>query len=184
MLHDEIVADATFPVAVYKGGATVGVDATQDPMTVDADAVCVPTELAPNGGELSALVAVAAAHDPTGLPCQKKARALEVDGHTQALIGAGLTYQGKLFSMSTAAQHNWLAVKAAGAAAGLSYPYKVPVMSNSGYYTATDEAAMIAVADAMRDRIADVVEGGAVLKADIWDAADQAALDAVVDTRT
>jgi uncharacterized membrane protein len=60
------------------------------------------------------------------------------------------------------------------------YPY--PTITN-GYHSFVNEAAIVAMAQAMEDRLEAIITGGSALKRDLEDAVDQAALDAVVDSR-
>jgi hypothetical protein len=116
------------------------------------------------------------------LAANKIARATAVDTKTRSLIGAGFSHSTKQFSLSLSAQSNWLGVKAVAAAAGLPYPYPVATLDNS-YHLAADEAEMLVMADAAMLAKGTAVASGAALKKQIEDAADQDALDLVVDTR-
>jgi hypothetical protein len=130
-------------------------------------------------GEDTLFAAVIAGHP---LSTAKSHRKTEIDLKTQSLIGEGFTYGGEQFSLSLTAQSNWLGVLSVGAAAGLAYPYPVATMTND-HYMAADVAEMIAMATAALTRKGWAVGVGAGLKKAIGDAADQTALDAVVDNR-
>jgi len=130
-----------------------------------------------------ALDAALAAHNPNLLDTLKRTRAGQVDARTSELIDAGFTYAGLTFSLSLTAQANWLGVLSSGAAAGLPYPdYPVATIDN-GYYLAANEAEMVLIAQAAMNRKGWAVATGAVLKKQIKDAADEVALDAILDTR-
>jgi len=116
------------------------------------------------------------------LPTNKQARKQEVDVRTKQLIAEGFTYSATQFSLSLSAQSNWLGVLTAGAAAGLTYPYPVATLDNA-YYAAADAAEMVTLATAALTRKGWAVGTGALLKKSIEDAADQDAVDAIVDSR-
>ena len=181
----EMAAANPLPAAVHQGGLVAGLDLTladDDPARVDEDSICYPTAIAPTGVELADVVQVANDHDPNSLGKQKADRKLLVDGKTVALIGAGLSYAGDVFSMSIPAQINANGVLNNAVAASFTYPYPYPTLAN-GYHDFADEAAVVAMTQAMEDRLETIITGGSEKKRDLEDAATQAALDAIVDDR-
>lgn len=116
------------------------------------------------------------------LASNKDERKSQIDARTSSLIAEGFTHASKQFSLALTAQANWLAVLTAGAASGLSYPHPVCAIDNT-YHDAADEAEMITMATAGMTAKASALVTGGDLKKQIDDAADQAAVDAIVDSR-
>lgn len=112
----------------------------------------------------------------------KLARCNAVDGKTQQLVATGFVHSTKTFSLSIPSQLNWTNVKA-GAAADLTYPYVIPTLTDTDYHEFADEAEMLTAAGVAESTVKGHIASGAALKKQIVDAADQAELDAVVDTR-
>lgn len=156
-------------------------DGVQAPVTINTtgDALSIVHDPALSGADETTQAATVAAH---GLKAAKWFKGLAVDRRTTELIAGGFTYATKQFSLSLPAQINWMDALVASGAAGFSYPYPVATLDNN-YYLAADEAEMILIATAARDRRSWAVATGVALKKPIKDAADQAALDAVVDER-
>jgi hypothetical protein len=109
----------------------------------------------------------------------KAYRYKEVDYKTGALISVGFTYDSKQFSLSLPAQANWHAIK--DNTSEFTFPLTVSTMDNSGYDLA--EANVIAFWQAGRDALKGHIDTGRALKKQIFDAADIAAVNAIVDNR-
>ncbi len=112
----------------------------------------------------------------------KLARCGAIDGRTMQLVGSGFVHASKTFSLSIPSQLNWTNVKS-GSAADLTYPYVVPTLTDIDYHEFADEAEMLTAADAAESTVKGHIASGAALKKQIVDATDQAALDAIVDSR-
>jgi hypothetical protein len=132
----------------------------------------------------SVLTAVTQYDHPTdhSLDICKATRRNAVDLQSGVLIGGGLTYDGKLFSLSANAQMNWTNVYQNRA--NWTYPLKVSIYATSGEYSLADQTAVENFYSAGISRIKTILDGGRQLKIDIDAAVDQTALDAVVDNRT
>ena len=112
---------------------------------------------------------------------RKAERKLEVDIQTGALIAQGFDHVSKTFSLSANAQLNWTNVYLNRA--NWSYPLEVSTLANGSHDLADQAAVESFYADGV-DEVKVILDGGRTLKTDIDAAADQAALDAIVDTRT
>jgi len=114
------------------------------------------------------------------LPNQKAKRIKEVDLKTRILISQGFEYSGKTFSMSVEAQINWTNLEMIKES--LTYPMGASTIDDQEYIIpdATDMQNLYNTALARKKAILD---GGRQLKLDINAAGNQAALDAIVDTR-
>lgn len=113
------------------------------------------------------------------LPDYKQLRHNEIDGNTKALIGAGFTYDSKTFSASINAQTNWNTLK--DQEAEFTWPVNISTLDNDEYsLTAANlDAFWIAARDAIKGHL----DSGRTLKKTIFDAANESAVDAVVDSR-
>ena len=112
---------------------------------------------------------------------RKAERKGEVDLQSGALIFGGFTHSSKAFSLSANAQMNWTNVWADRA--NQTYPYEVST-ANDEAYDFTDAAEIDTFYHVGKTRLELVLGEGRQLKIDIDAAADQTALDAIVDTRT
>lgn len=119
--------------------------------------------------------------DLTILSELKARRYEEIDVKTGELISEGFPYAGKVFSMSTNAQSNLLGVYTAKEL--LAYPFAWNVKDDSETYQIADATEManffmsaLGFKKAMQD-------SGTVLKGQVRDAVDIAAVNAIVDNR-
>jgi len=103
-----------------------------------------------------------------------------IDFRTKELILDGFTYDSEAFSLSQEAQINAHGLMIS--AAGLSYPVKVTTKSD-GEYSFVDAAAIAAYYGAGLTQKKTHIDSGRSLKISCNDAADQAALDLVIDNR-
>ena len=113
---------------------------------------------------------------------KKVGRKASVDLKTDALIAAGFTVDGKVFSASDTAQLKWLGMYTSRA--DLSYPVTVPTKDDTQFVSLIEAADIATYYTALLARVQTVLSGGVTLKAPIAVATDQAALDAIVDDRT
>lgn len=109
----------------------------------------------------------------------KQLRYNEIDGKTAALIAPGFTYDGKQFSLSVTAQMNWNGLKTNEA--DFSWPVAISTIDNYEYSLA--QANLSAFWTAGRDVVKAALDGGRDLKKQIYDAIDEAAVNAIVDNR-
>ena len=125
---------------------------------------------------------------PYDLAANKAMRIYQIDAKTRELIAGGFSYGGKQFSMSDAAQKNWL-MMAVGVSLGMITAQNIPQASSMDEvpYTFTDmndlSAFLAAYASYNTDAGAPLVTGRA-LKAAVVAAMNKTELDAVVDNRT
>ena len=69
----------------------------------------------------------------------------------------------------------------------MTYPYPYSTLEGTdatGFHEFAASQEVVEMATAMKDRLCDLIAGGSELKRDIYNAADQAALDAIVDSPT
>ncbi len=103
----------------------------------------------------------------------------EIDGKSGALIAAGFAYDSKTFSLSLNAQTNWNALK--DQEAEFTWPVDITTTGNDTYSLA--QANLDAFWTAARDITKGHLDSGRALKKSIYDATDEAGVDAVVDSR-
>jgi hypothetical protein len=115
------------------------------------------------------------------LDISKESRKEEIDRKTRNLIAEGFTYSAKVFSMSANAQSKWHALHADRA--NHTYPVVILTMDETDEVSLADTLAVEAFYTAMVTEVRGHIDSGATLKKSIRDAADQAAIDAVVDGR-
>jgi len=103
----------------------------------------------------------------------------EIDLRTGQLIGAGFTYDSAQFSLSANAQLNWSEIHSNVSA--FSDPVEVATIDNNVYDLthANVDAFWTAALNATKGHL----DSGRALKKSVFDAADKAAVDAVVDNR-
>ena len=137
-----------------------------------------------DAGQITSFTNVCNAHDENNLERQKRDKLFAIDQKTIYLISQGYTHNSKQFSLSILAQTslNGLYSRAKNDLL-LSYPVEISTATDEQVDLA-DAAAVEAQYNAAFDRVRDLKEGGTNLKQAVKDAADQAALDAVVDDRT
>lgn len=117
----------------------------------------------------------------------RAAKILVIDRQTMVLIAGGFTHATKQFSLSLAAQ-----AKITGLRVGIltgdivdgapDYPLNVSAMDQTDYEIPNEADAKLYFKAGL-DRVKALVTAGTELKQSCLDAADQAALDAVVDNR-
>ena len=136
----------------------------------------------------SVVTAVVPYDHPTdhSLDNHKATKCAAIDAKSQELIAAGFEYSGKTFSLSANAQMKVLGLRTAVLAGALvepdGYPIPYACMDETTYIIAA-EADVVGLFNAGFVRMQTVLVGGATLKGACMAAADQAALDAIVDTR-
>lgn len=126
-----------------------------------------------NAGEKTAV-------DAAGLGALKIKRYAEIDANTSALIAVGFVFEGKTFSLSIPAQINWNTLKSNES--DFSWPVEVTKLNNDSYSLLQNKLVSFWITG--RDATVAHLDSGRALKKSIFDAADKAAVDAVVDTRT
>jgi hypothetical protein len=109
----------------------------------------------------------------------KTLRYNEIDAKTGALIGAGFTYDSKQFSLSSAAQRNWSEIHSNQTE--FTFPLAISTLDNDEYSLAS--ANVNAFWTAGKDALKGHLDSGRALKKSVFDAVDEAAVDAVVDNR-
>lgn len=182
----ELDAADPLPAATHQGGLVTCLDMTlddDDPLRVDEDAVCIPTDIAPTGVELADLVTVANDHVPSAqLDVNKATRARQVDRRTAQLVREGFVHSasGATLSATPIAGLSYAAYKLAPT----TFPLKFKNIDN------TDASISIANQGEMDSLYAEYEthletqrESGRDLVEQIIAAVDQAALDAVADAR-
>lgn len=115
----------------------------------------------------------------TSFSAAKVNRLQEIDDRTSALIQNGFTFDNNDFSLSIEAQINFSTWGTH--ASRLSYPFVVS--TEDGTYSVADAATMVNLSKAALDAIKSSIDNGNTLKAQIRSAANQTALDAIVDNR-
>jgi len=109
----------------------------------------------------------------------KAQRYAEIDGKTGQLIGTGFVFDSKTFSLSIPAQNNWHAIM--NQKSQFTDPVAITTMHHDTY--------LLAIADvedfwnAGKTAVEGPLKSGRDLKKLIFDAADKAAIDAVIDER-
>lgn len=119
---------------------------------------------------------------------QKRRRIAQIDAKTRELIAKGFTYNGSTFSMSDAAQKNWLLL-AVGVALGMVRAGAIPVASTTEetpyvFADMQDVQGFLAAYASYQSAPTAPLATGRTLKAAVVEAADEEALAAVVDDRT
>lgn len=115
----------------------------------------------------------------------KVTRKKEINQRTRELLKAGIDVGGgDILSASPKAQANMERQHRSRANATIvTYPLKFPFRDDSGSHSIAGAPALDTLYDTYMAAVQTVVKGGYDLKDDIEDAVDQAALDAVVDSR-
>ncbi len=109
----------------------------------------------------------------------KQLRYNEIDGKTVSLIAAGFSFDSQAFSLSSSAQMNWSTLK--DQEAEFTWPVEVSTKDNNAY--SLTQANLTAFWTAGRDATKGHLDTGRALKKSVFDAADEAAVNAVVDNR-
>jgi len=113
------------------------------------------------------------------LAARKVTKNAAIDANTMVLIAGGFTYDSTTFSLSEYAQINWTVLKTLESL--FTWPVDISTKAD-GEYSLT-QANLDAFLDAGRLAVQGPMDSGRALKLSVNAAADQAALDAVVDTR-
>jgi len=103
----------------------------------------------------------------------------EIDTRTAILISAGFPYESNTFSLSVYAQINWTEIHTNQSA--FTFPLDISTLDNNEYSLA--EANVVAFWTAGKDTLKRHLDTGRILKKQIFDAADRAASEAIVDER-
>lgn len=127
----------------------------------------------------NALDALVHNHSAITLDDNKAAKIIEIDKHTDAIIAQGFGYDSNRFSLSIEAQMNWSGLYTFQSI--FSWPMGVTTLDNTTYELA--QANLIPFIVTASTVIATAIGSGRALKIAVNAAADQAALDAVVDSR-
>jgi len=109
----------------------------------------------------------------------KAMRRAAIDARTQAIIAAGFPFDGHQFSLSASAQMNWSALETFQAL--ISWPVAVTTMDDQEYSLAIENKTVFCATGVAAVYAA--YASGRALKLQVNAAADQAGVDAVVDTR-
>lgn len=105
-----------------------------------------------------------------------------IDARTVELIGEGFTYDGETFSLSAAAQSNWLRIMTWKLAGTLTFPLTVSTKDNNTYIIA-DAAAFDAFYSAVNAAVTGHVGSGQAQKAIVMAMTTLAEVQAYVDPR-
>jgi hypothetical protein len=79
-------------------------------------------------------------------------RITQIEINSEVLLSAGVAYDSVLFSLSSAAQSNWIALQVAVLSSGVTYPYDVSTIYGTTY-TVQDSGHMTAFLSAVFSRI-------------------------------
>ena len=117
---------------------------------------------------------------PVSLAVYKTNRYPAIDRRTRELIAVGFAYDGETFSLSSQAQSKWHGLY--NASSDLTFPVKVTTVDNNEYSIPdgpTGKAMYLTGINTVKTHL----DSGRTLKKSIYDAADKAAVDAVIDNR-
>lgn len=103
----------------------------------------------------------------------------EIDSKTETLIAAGFTYDSQTFSLSVHAQANWNTLK--DSETDFTWPVEISTKDNNVYDLTQANLSTFWIAG--RDAVKGHLDSGRALKKSVFDAVDEVAVDAVVDTR-
>jgi len=117
--------------------------------------------------------------DSEYLDYKKQERYKEIDLRTTQLISVGFTYDSNTFSLSTNAQTNWNNLK--NNKVDFIWPVEVSTIDNNVYSLALADIGTFWENE--KDAVNGHLDSGRSLKKSIFDAVDETAIDAVVDTR-
>ena len=108
-----------------------------------------------------------------------------IDARTQELIAGGFEYAGARFSMSEAAQRNWIALASGLANAMLPFPLTVSILGETSHVlqSANELKALLAAYLAYQADPSQPLAAGRALKERVTAAATVAEVEAVVDDR-
>ena len=120
-------------------------------------------------------------YDANDLDELRALRMAEIDAKTEELISEGFTYQSKLFSLSLNSQINISALNQSRTE--LSYPITYNTKDDMDAYSVTDATDMNNMYMTALSVKKAHLDSGSSLKQQIRDAADIAAVNAVIDNR-
>lgn len=118
-------------------------------------------------------------HVAVSLSDNKADKIITIDDRTDAIIAAGFLFDGNRFSLSIQAQMNWSALFSMQSL--ISFPIGVTTLDNTTYSLSIGN--LIPFIGTGMTVVKTAIGSGRALKIAVNNAADQAALDAVVDTR-
>jgi len=118
--------------------------------------------------------------DAADLPADKAARRVEVDDKDVELIGNGFSFDGKVFSLSEESQLNWMSLVVKEN--NLTWPVEITTNNDEAY--SLTQVNMPAFTNTATGTKQAHLDSGRALKVSIDAAADQTALDAIVDGRS
>jgi len=121
-------------------------------------------------------------NDPMNLAALKLRRRKEIDAKTDNLIALGFSYDGEVFSAGLESQSNWHWLLSFAQNNWVTFPVSVSRMDDDEYELA-NAAAIDSFVQTGFSQIKAHLDSGRVLKKSVFDAADKAAVDAVVDNR-
>ena len=113
----------------------------------------------------------------------KHAKCMAIDMRSCELIDQGFVHNGKLFSLSAAAQRNWMALMDTHNAGLLTFPLAVSVKADDEEYVIQDAAEFLAFWGAAMGTGKAHIDAGRALKLAVAAASDIDALNTVVDER-
>lgn len=114
------------------------------------------------------------------LTAVKQSKRTAIDARSQAIIGEGFTFDGQRFGLSPEDQQHLTGLFAFQA--GLTFPIDLTTLDDTAYVVA-DAAALQNLCGAALGTVKAAIDSGRTLKIAVNDAADAAAVDAVVDNR-
>jgi hypothetical protein len=136
-------------------------------------------------GEITTLDQAIVDHkvNTNALVCAKAAKVAAIDARTDELIAAGFTYASKQFSLSLTAQAKMMGTHQVKDNVALIYPINWNTIDDLDVYAIANAADLEGFYLTGLGTVRARLDSGTTLKDAVRAAADQAALDAVVDTR-
>ena len=125
------------------------------------------------------LDAVVSAHDGDSLESLKNEKITEIDTRTQELIAEGFVFDSNRFSLSLAAQKNWLGLKVLESL--ITWPISITTFDDSMY--SLSQANLVPFLGTGEAVIQAHLDSGRLLKIQVASAIDKAALAVIVDNR-
>jgi hypothetical protein len=123
-----------------------------------------------------------AAHSPA-LERAKRVKKKQIDDKTDELIASGVPFNGEIFSMSLAAQANWMGIVQAYDMGLLTFPYEVSTNSGDQRYTFQTFAEFQQFYGTGMYVLGNHVAGGRALKEQVVLASTLAEVSAIQDNR-
>ena len=125
------------------------------------------------------LDAVVSAHDGYSLESLKNEKILEIDTRTEELIAEGFVFDSNRFSLSLAAQKNWLGLKVLESL--LTWPVSITTFDDGVYLlSSTKLTYFLSTGEGV---VQAHLDSGRLLKTQVINAVDKTALAAIVDNR-